>query len=35
MAAIDEMFITASNKEIVPIIQVDDTVIACGLGDAD
>jgi branched-chain amino acid aminotransferase len=26
----DEMFITASNKEIVPIIQVDDTVIADG-----
>ena len=27
---LDEMFITASNKEIVPIIQVDDTVIADG-----
>ncbi len=26
----DEMFITASNKEIVPIIQVDDMVIADG-----
>ncbi|WP_321493876.1 aminotransferase class IV [uncultured Desulfobacter sp.] len=27
---VDEMFLTASNKEIVPIIQVDDTVIADG-----
>jgi branched-chain amino acid aminotransferase len=26
----DEMFITASNKEIVPVIQVDDTLIADG-----
>jgi len=30
LAGMDEMFITASNKEIVPVIQVDDTVIADG-----
>ena len=30
LADMDEMFITASNKEIVPIIQVDGTVIADG-----
>ena len=30
LADMDEMFITASNKEIVPVIQVDDTVIANG-----
>ncbi|MCP4722319.1 MAG: branched-chain amino acid aminotransferase, partial [Desulfobacteraceae bacterium] len=26
----DEIFITASNKEIVPVIQVDDVVIGNG-----
>ena len=26
----DEVFITASNKEIVPIVQVDDITIADG-----
>jgi branched-chain amino acid aminotransferase len=30
IADMDEVFITASNKEIVPVIQVDDTVIAGG-----
>jgi branched-chain amino acid aminotransferase len=30
IADMDEVFITASNKEIVPVIQVDDTVIADG-----
>lgn len=30
LADMDEMFITASNKEIVPIIQVDDIIIANG-----
>ncbi|MCA1786505.1 MAG: aminotransferase class IV, partial [Desulfobacteraceae bacterium] len=30
LADMDEMFITASNKEIVPIIQVDDMIIADG-----
>lgn len=30
LAGMDEMFITASNKEIVPVIQVDDTLIADG-----
>nr|WP_320190385.1 aminotransferase class IV [uncultured Desulfobacter sp.] len=30
IAQMDEVFITASNKEIVPVIQVDDTVIADG-----
>ncbi len=30
IAGMDEVFITASNKEIVPVIKVDDTVIADG-----
>ncbi|WP_320042409.1 aminotransferase class IV [uncultured Desulfobacter sp.] len=30
IADMDEVFITASNKEIVPVIQVDDTIIADG-----
>ncbi|WP_035239120.1 aminotransferase class IV [Desulfobacter vibrioformis] len=30
LADIDEVFIAASNKEIVPVIQVDDTVISDG-----
>ena len=31
LAACDEAFITASNKRVLPIVQVDDRVIGDGL----
>ncbi len=30
LSSMEEVFISASNKEIVPIVQVDDTVIGDG-----